>query len=113
MSQEDSHNPWRYYRLWLTAVIVAETVMLIRYHDLVLIYLLIAALFLGGWGLRMLKLYPGQPEPLILDFSGAALAAGFALLAAWLDQSGWRFVLILCSSTIIIPHLIYIYREKS
>ena len=87
--------------------------MLVRNHELVFFYRLIAVLFFGGWLLRVFRLYPGQSEPLILDFSGAVLAAGFSLMAAWLGSSVWRFLLIPCSSVIIIPHLIYIYQEKS
>jgi len=76
------------------------------------IYMVIAALFLGGFLLRVVKLYPGESEPLILDFSAVVLAVGFALAARSLDESGWRFLLILCSSPIIVPHFIYIALKK-
>ncbi len=86
--------------------------MLWRNQELVLWYSLIAMAFGAGWLLRLCRLYPGQDEPLILDLPGAILAAGYAVLAGWMGDSNGRFLLILCSSLIILPHVIYVYVEK-
>ena len=86
--------------------------MLVFNYFLFKIYMAIAVLFFGGFLLRVLRLYPGKREPLILDFSAVMLAVGFALIARTLDESHWRFLLILCSSLIIVPHFIYIALEK-
>ncbi len=74
-------------------------------------YLVIVLLFLGGFILRLLNLYPGRPEPLILDFSGILIALGFAYLANTLGLSSLRFLLIFTSSLIIVPHIIYIVKK--
>lgn len=74
-------------------------------------YLVIALLFLGGFVLRLLNLYPGRPEPLILDLSGIFIALVFACAANILDLSSLRFLLILISSLIILPHIIYIVKR--
>jgi len=101
-------SQWPYYRLWLWATLVAEAIMLLFHHHLFLIYLIIASLFLGGLLLRVFKLYPGQWEPLILDFSAVVIAFFFAFLAWSFKDFFWRFLLIFCSSAIIWPHFLYI-----
>jgi hypothetical protein len=103
---------WRYYRFWLSAIFLVETLMLILNHALVPIYFLIAGVFLIGFLLRVFRLYPGEAEPLILDFSGMVIAVIFAYLAQWLGDSPGRFLLIFCSSAIIVPHFIYIALKK-
>ncbi|MFH1359565.1 MAG: hypothetical protein ABIJ41_00815 [Candidatus Omnitrophota bacterium] len=107
-----SESQWRYVRHWLICVIVAETIMLFFNRFLVQAYILIAVLFLIGFLLRLFKFYPGEPKPLILDFSTVLLALAFALAAQCLDLSLGRFILIFCSSAIIAPHFIYIYKNK-
>ena len=86
--------------------------MLILNQKLFEIYVLIAFLFLCGFTLRVFKLYPGKDEPLILDFSAVVLTIGFALCGRALSGYAWRFVLIFSSSLIVLPHFIYIAREK-
>lgn len=105
-------SPWSYYRHWLILIVIAEAVMLIFNMRLVEIYSGIAALFAIGFLLRLLKIYPGQWEPLVLDLSAVVLAGAFAFAAQWLDASAWRFSLILCSSLIVLPHFVYIANEK-
>jgi len=72
----------------------------------------IAALFAGGFLLRVLNVYPGEKEPLILDFSAVALSLLYALLSVAAGFSAWRYVLIFSSSVIVFPHFVYILREK-
>ena len=107
-----SQSQWGYYRHWLILVVGVEAVMLVLNTRLFEIYGIIAGLFAVGFLLRCLHVYPGEEEPLILDFSAVVLAVGYACLARWLGESAWRFLLILCSSGIIVPHFIYIAREK-
>jgi len=105
-------SQWRYYRFWLIALLLAEGTMLCANKHLFEIYLVIALLFLCGFILRVLRLYPGESEPLILDCSAVVLALGYAFLGFAIKDSIWRFLLILCSSTIIMPHLIFIAKEN-
>lgn len=72
------------------------------------IYGVIAGLFLVGLMLRILRLYPGKEEPLILDLSAVIIAIIFAFIAHHIGLSNIRFILIMVSSLIIIPHIIYI-----
>jgi len=107
-----SKTQWPYLRFWLTAVVLAEGIMLIFSHDLFLLYLFIGIVFAGGFLLRVFRLYPGQPEPFILDGSAIVIAVLLAFASRGLGGSAWRFALILCSSVIILPHLVYILKEK-
>jgi len=107
-----SPTQWPYYRFWFAVLMIAEGLMLLLNNDLFVIYMMIALLFFGGFLLRALKIYQGQGEPLILDFSAVIFAIGFAYAGEALRGSPWRFLLILCSSIIIFPHFIYIAQEK-
>ena len=102
----------RYLTHWLKILIIAEAIMLILNQHLPVIYLVIAGLFLGGFCLRVLKRYPGEPEPLMLDFLGVLIGLIYSLCAATLGMSGWRFLLILTSSLIIMPHIVFIILKK-
>lgn len=86
--------------------------MLIFNHHLMHLYGGIMVLFAGGLLLRMLKFYPGETEPLILDASAVLIAGLYGFLAFVGQDSGWRFVLILTSSAVVMPHFVYIYHEK-
>jgi hypothetical protein len=107
-----SKNQMRYLMHWLRIVIVAEVIMLILNQYLPVIYLVIATLFFGGFCLRVLKRYPGEPEPLILDFSGVLIALIYGLFSLALGMSMLRFLLILTSSLIIMPHIVFIVLKK-
>jgi len=89
-------------------------ILLNRY--LTVLYLAVAVLFLAGFGLRLFNRYPGKEEPLALDGSAVAIAILFAYISLGLSGPprtvGLRIVLILCSSLIIVPHLLYIIRER-
>jgi len=107
-----SDSQWPYYRFWLWAIFLVEALILILNQYLFEIYIAIALLFFGGFTLRIMHLYPGQEEPLTLDLSAVIIAICYAVLGRFLILSPWRFLLILCSSVIIIPHFIYISLEK-
>jgi hypothetical protein len=107
-----TESRWSCYRHWLVLIVVAEAMMLVFNMRLVEIYLAVAVLFAVSFILRFVKFYPGQRELLVLDLSAVVLAAGFAFAAQWLGASGWRFLLILCSSLIVLPYFIYIANEK-
>lgn len=105
-------NQWSYIRHWIALVVIAESVMLFLNRDLFIIYLIIAILFLGGFCLRSLKLYPGKEEPLILDASAVIISVLFAYISNPLKTTNIRFILIFVSSIIILPHLIYIVYKQ-
>src|SRR3989338_3631161 len=104
-------SQWRYYRRWLALSLAAEFLMLVLNGFLAEMYILISVLFLGGFVLRLLQLYPGEREPLYLDLSAVIIAGLFSFLAGLLIGSGWRSLLIGGSSLIILPRLIYIAQE--
>jgi hypothetical protein len=87
--------------------------MLLLNRSLPIIYLAIAFLFLGGFCLRILKLYPGKQEPLILDASAVVISIILAYVSNVFRASNIRFFLIFISSIIILPHLIYIIYKKN
>ncbi len=105
-------SQWPYYRLWFIVTVVAECAMLLFHQSLTLIYTAIAAAFLGAALLRWLRIYPGEEEPLFCDLGGAFIACGYAGVAFCLRASHGRFLEIMMSSGILIPHFIYIAREK-
>ncbi|MFC1480517.1 hypothetical protein ACFL5Y_03620 [Candidatus Omnitrophota bacterium] len=99
-------------RLWIVTIILAEILMFVLNRHLVVIYLAVSVIFFLGVLLRILKLYPGNDEPLILDGSAVVLALIWAFLARVIGMSGWRFLLILSSSAIVMPHLWYVINMK-
>lgn len=107
-----TQSQWRYVRHWLVLIVFTECILLWLHDRLVFAYLAIALLFLAGLTLRVLRLYPGQREPLALDFLAVILSLGFAGLAYVFEGSPWRFLMIGCSSLIVFPHFVFILREK-
>lgn len=87
--------------------------MLLFNKYLFMIYLVIAGLFFVGLVLRILHLYPGKKEPFILDFFTVVIALLFASLAEIFKISNMRFVLLLTSSLIFLPHIMYIISNKT
>ncbi len=106
-----SERQFPYIRHWMILTAAAEAVMLAGHRYLYWIYVLIAVLFAGGFFLRVLKIYPGAEEPLVLDASAVVIALLFARAAYALEFSPWRFALIFVSSLIIMPHVFYVVRE--
>ena len=106
-------NQRGYIKHWLILIIIAEGFLLIFNKYLPILYLLITLLFLGGWILRLLNLYPGKSEPLILDISGACIGLVFFYLTTVFKLSNVRFLLIFVSSVIILPHLFFILANKN
>jgi len=102
-----------YIGYWVVLLITAEGIMLLFNQWLVLSYLIVALLFLGAFFLRAIGRYPGKPEPLVLDASAVVLAVVFGYAAYVLRGSHARFLLLLTSSVIIMPHIIYIIREDN
>lgn len=94
-------------------IVISESIMFFCRDYLAVIYGVIALLFFGSLLLRLLDVYPGKKEPLILDFSGAAIALLFAATAFVLSPSQLRLILIPISSIIVLPHLVYILRNKN
>lgn len=86
--------------------------MLLYSKYLVIFYLVIAGLFLIGFILRKLKLYPGKPEPIMLDASAVFIAVLFAYCAYLSVIPQARLVLTLMSSAIVLPHLVHIVSNK-
>ena len=95
---------------WLRIVLIAEIILFLFRDRLLTILFLIAFLFLIGLILRISKLYPGRPEPLILDSSAVIIALLIALAyKAFLISA--IFVMSV-APIIILPHIIYIIRTE-
>ncbi len=103
---------WRYVKFWIIVILLAEMLMLFLNERLPFLYCLIAAAFSCSLILRVIRVYPGKEEPLILDASAAGIALLWGFMARVADGSGWRFFLIFTSSMIILPHLIYIAGKR-
>ena len=112
MPQILTKNQWRYIQHWLILIIAFEILMVAFNSHLPGIYLSIAFLFFGGFVLRAVEKYPGKEEPLILDASGVLIALLMAYMAKVIGISNLRFILILCSSAIVLPHFAYIISNK-
>ena len=97
---------------WVVTIVIAESIMLLLNRYLSILYVIIVVLFFGGFALRVLHLYPGKKEPLILDFSAVVISLLFAYAGEIFKMSPLRFLLILTSSLIILPHLIYIISKE-
>jgi len=103
---------WRYIKKWIIAIVAAEVIMLVLNGFLPMLYVTVAVLFFAGFILRVLRIYPGEDEPLVLDASAVIIALLLAYFAAGQRYSAWRFLLIFFSSVIIVPHLVYIVTDK-
>ena len=106
-----TETQWHYIKFWLIVVIIVEGVMLVLNRYLPVIYLIIAAIFLGRVILRLTSLYPEKKEPLILDATAVLISLIMAYIAELTGISGWRFLLILTSSIIVMPRLAYIVKN--
>lgn len=105
-----SRTQWGYIKYWLVIVVISESAMFVFNQHLPLIYMSISCLFLGGFVLRVFKMYPGKDEPLILDASAVFISLVFAYTARVMTFSAARFVLIFFSSLTIMPHIGYIIK---
>ena len=101
---------WGYIRHWLILIVIVEALMLALNKYLVFAYLVIAAIFFMAFILRLLNFYPGEKEPLALDGLAVVFAVIFAWVAGFSANSNLRFLFILCSSVIVLPHCYYIYK---
>ncbi len=105
-----TETQWGYVKHWIALVVIGEALMLGFNNYLFKSYLIVAGLFLIGFGLRLSNLYPGKPEPLILDLSAVVLALVWACIARIFGLASIRFVLIFTSSVVILPHIVYIVK---
>jgi len=79
---------------------------------LIFIYATISSLFFLGFFLRILNLYPGEKEPIILDGLAVLIGIIFIFLSHLFIHQKLKFILILSSFLIVLPHLIYIVIKK-
>lgn len=103
-----SDNQFRTLLMWFLCILAVEIIMLIFNKKLPLIYAVIGGVFLVGFLLRLLNIYPGKSEPVILDLLAFFIAFIMGGAAYTLNNSPFRYLLIFISSLIVIPHIIYI-----
>ena len=107
-----SRHKGRRMRFWLIGTTFAEIGMLVFNFYLAQIYFAITALFFSVFALRVFNRDAVRKRLYVSDILAAVLASGYALTAQWLGSSGWRFLLIVCSSVIIGPYLINITKKE-
>ncbi len=74
---------------------------------------LIGFAFIMGFLIRLFKKYPGESEPLIVDLSTGAIAFLLILFFTIVKNLSLQFAgKILAPFIILIPHFIYIFRNK-
>ncbi len=100
-----------YLKKWLMLFVLAESAMILSRYSLWIVYLVIASIFLVGVLLRRFNLYPGDKEPLILDFSAVLISILLSYLSFRINSSRVLFLLIFLSPVIILPHIIYIIQN--
>jgi hypothetical protein len=100
----------RYLFHWLRIVLVVEAIFFIFRDKILFLLLLVSILFFIGLILRISKLYPGRPEPLILDSYAViiSLLIAFAYKAFLISA----IFVISIAPVIILPHIIYIIRAE-
>ena len=105
-------NQKGYIKHWTVIIFIAICLLFASRGYLSIAYSIAAALFFIGLSLRLLNLYPGKREPLILDLSAVLIAA---LLVVISDKAGGSVniaILISMSPVIILPHIFYIVLKK-
>lgn len=98
---------------WLIIVMIIELFLFLIPIKLWLGFVLIGIAFMGGFLLRLFKIYPGEREPLVVDFSTALIA----FLASYFISLIEGFLILLVSKIftpfiILIPHFVYIANNK-
>jgi len=98
---------------WLVMILILESLLILFPLLAWRIFLACGAAFLFGFVLRLLNVYPGKHEPLILDLLSGILAVVGAIgcLAAGTSYflSALRIAVPPLSAT---PHIIYIMRNR-
>ena len=91
-------------------MLLAEVILLRTQFPAYLLFLLVGAGFLGGIVLRILKIYPGEDEPLLLDIVSFLLASLFSLLLTLTSPTHSSYLIYKYAfpPVLILPHLIYI-----
>jgi hypothetical membrane protein len=105
-------SQWAHLKHWFVLLVFAEGLMLLLSRYLSIIYLFIGGLFLLALLLRLLGIYPGKKEPLVLDSSAVLIALILAYVSRALQLQRARYMLIFVSSIIILPHLLYILSKR-
>ena len=104
----------RLLKKWSLILLIVYSLFLLFLNLIPILFLLIAIIFAIGLTLRILKVYPGKTEPLILDAAGAFIALLIALILKFQKlPDAISFILILIGPIIIILwHVIYILKNK-
>ncbi|MCM8763555.1 MAG: hypothetical protein NC927_00480 [Candidatus Omnitrophica bacterium] len=101
-----------FLRFWISTIIISKGILFLLNRYLILLYAIISFLFFLGFSLRILNLYPGEKEPLILDGLAVLIGILFVFLAGVFASTKLRFLLIALSFFIVLPHLVYIVKDK-
>src|SRR3989344_2454868 len=103
----------RYIFHWIRWIIIGEFFILVAGIYAGVIFLLAGISFFVAFILRIIKKYPGNSEPLILDISSGTLAIISAIIYYY--TAGvlvLQVVKIILPFIIIMPHFVYIIMNK-
>ena len=103
----------RYIFHWIRWIIIGEFFILVAGIYAWIIFLLAGISFFVAFILRIIKKYPCNPEPLILDISSGTLAIISAIIYYY--TAGvlvLQVVKIILPFIIIMPHFVYIIMNK-
>jgi len=103
---------WRNIKFFIGLILFAEIVMLLMNKYVFEIYIVFSAFLFSGFILKVLKLYRKNNIPLKVDLLAIGISLLFVLLSYFLKASPARFLLILCSSAIIMPYFRCIMSAK-
>ncbi len=113
MTQKDMTRKQRDgLRRWFMAVVMSELFMLWRHQHLVMIYVGIAVIFCVVGLKKNIRKDSNERAASGREFFSAIIALIYAGIAMLLNGSPFRFLLILCSSVIIVPYLASMLKEK-
>ncbi len=101
-------NQRNHLLVWALLLVAGELVLLVLPGRAEVVFLVVAVAFCAGFALRLVGLYPGKPEPLLLDALSGCAAAVAALLASRIPPP----FLPLAPPAVTLPHLVYIIARR-
>ncbi len=98
---------------WLILIVFMEAALLAVPVSFWIKLTVLGLVFLAGFILRALKVYPGEEEPKVIDIMTAAIAFLLIPVFLFLIRSDWTFwALAAVPFIVLIPHFTYIARNK-
>lgn len=109
-----TRNQWEHLLVWAITILPIEILLLIFPQYAWILFGLGGGTFIGGFIFRILKIYPGKSEPLIIDLlTGLLGLIASILFAPWeLIGISKRFLLTV-PPLVLLPHIVNIIADKT